>query len=293
MLKPQKALHLYQELEKKRTKVREDTFIIFEKYDGWYGLKEVSQGGDKFPLITSRARRAIPSLVDLSRSMAKLEADNSFIDGTLIFEILVKGSPLFKDLNGILNRSKAPCQASNAYVIVHDYIPTEGLYMPFNERYELARAYVSRLNHSAVQIAPIMGHGTADAVQYHAEQVWARGGEGAIGKNAYAGYSEGKRNKDIIKVKCEVTVENVCVGYEPGTGKYAGTLGSITVRSKAGVENNLSGMSDEERDRWWSNPLLIVGRVVEIDAMQILANGSFREGRFKAIRYDKDVSEID
>ena len=35
------------------------------------------------------------------------------------------------------------------------------------------------------------------------------------------------------------------------------------------------------------------GQIVEIEAMMRLANGSLREGRFKAVRHDKTVEDID
>ena len=47
-------------------------------------------------------------------------------------------------------------------------------------------------------------------------------------------------------------------------------------------------MSDVERNHWWSYPDEIKGRVVQVDCMKVLSNKSLREGRFKAIRYDKD-----
>jgi len=293
MFKAQKALHLYQELEKKRTKIALDTFAIFEKYDGWYGSKRV----DTDPLvkthIMSRANRIIPSLSSFSTQIREREYQKGvYLNGTIIFEILVENVPVFKDLNGILNRSKAPCQAKGAYIMVHDFIP-DVLPMPFMERYSLVREYVTALQHPNVKLAPIVGAGGHDRVQEVAEAIWERGGEGAIGKNTMSLYSPGKRNKDIIKVKMEVTLEGVVVGIVEGKGKYVGTTGAIQVRMKSGLVHEVSGMSDDERDAWYDTPNLIIGSVVELQAMQVLENGSLREGRFKAVRYDKDVSEID
>ena len=78
-----------------------------------------------------------------------------------------------------------------------------------------------------------------------------------------------------------------------GQGKYSYTAGKLTVRQANGTIHSVSGMTDEERDIWWTFPHHIIGKVVEIQAMQVLANGSLREGRFKAVRHDKNVSEID
>jgi len=297
MFKAQKALHLYLELEKKRTKVSDDQFIVFEKYDGWYGSKRVDTDHLDTCLITSRNGRFIPSLTSFSASMFKHESDNNItLKGQLIFEILVEGVPEFSELNGILNRSKAPCQASKAYIMVHDFIPRGNKDMPTVERYCLAKQYVAQLQHPRVKLATIYATGGHELVQQVAEKVWARTNpnvskEGAIGKRVDAPYSQGKRNKDLIKVKCEVSLEMEVVGYEMGQGKYANTLGKLIVQQANGMQHSVSGMSDTQRDDWYNDFSLINGAVVQIDAMQVLPNGSLREGRFKCQRFDKD--EID
>tara|TARA_R110000851_G_scaffold5402_2_gene22407 strand:+ start:336 stop:1235 length:900 start_codon:yes stop_codon:yes gene_type:complete len=299
MIKPQKALHLYLELEKKRTKVADDEFVIFEKYDGWYGLRETIGEGLISSDIMSRAGRAIPSLVGLSASLSAFEQTKQItVKGTIIFEILVEGIPVFSELNGMLNRSKGECECKGAYLMVHDFVTADDEAVPFLERYQLASAYVEALGHPKVRIAPIIATGDCNEVQRQAELIWDRrskdtSDEGAIGKRIDAPYSAGKRNKDIIKVKSEVTLECVVVGLEEGEGKYVGTLGKLIVQQKNGLTHSVSGMSDEERYQWWTNPDYIKGQVVELAAMQILENGSLREGRFKAVRHDKTVSEID
>ena len=297
MFKPQKALHLYLEIEKKRTKVADDNFIVFEKYDGWYGSKRVALDDNPVNGILTRQGRIIPSLTSFSASMNESEANNNIaLKGQLIFEILVEGVPEFSELNGILNRSKAPCQATQAYIMVHDFIPEGNEDIPTVERYCLAKQYVAQLQHPRVKLATIYATGGHELVQQVAEKVWARTNpnvskEGAIGKRVDAPYSQGKRNKDLIKVKCEVSLEMEVVGYEMGQGKYANTLGKLLVQQANGMQHSVSGMSDTQRDEWYSDFSLINGAVVQVDAMQILPNGSLREGRFKCQRFDKD--EID
>lgn len=292
IFKAQKALHKHEEVQKKRTKVAEDTFAIFEKYDGWYGYRQFGTGFGT-PYIISRANRPIPALHHLSKSINEAEQKVDLPNGYPIFEILVEGVPEFKDLNGLLNRSKGDCEARGAYLMVHDFIPHDNPAMPFCDRYELAKRYVSLLQHNKVKLAPILKIGSVVDLQAVAEEIWDRDGEGTVGKNIRAGFEAGKRNKNILKVKEEVTLDLQVVALEEGQGKYEGTLGKLRVRSKDGVENAVSGMTDEERDLWWSRPDLIINKVVEVKAMKKLANGSLREGRFKAVRHDKAIAEID
>ena len=60
-----------------------------------------------------------------------------------------------------------------------------------------------------------------------------------------------------------------------------------------GFTGTQSGMTDAQRDEWWKAESAIIGKVVEIKAMKRLKDGSLREPRFKSIRFDKTVSEID
>jgi DNA ligase-1 len=182
--------------------------------------------------------------------------------------------------------------------MVHDFIPADDETMPFDERYYIASAYVEALGHPKVRIAPIIGLGDYNEVQRQAELIWARrstdkSDEGAIGKRTRAPFSGGKRNKDIIKVKSEVTLDMEVIGVERGQGKYEYTAGKLAVRQKNGQTHSISGMTEAERDLWWENQHLIIGKVVEVQAMQVLENCSLREGRFKAVRHDKTVDEID
>ena len=108
--KAQKALHKFQEADKKNPKYTGKTYAVLEKYDGWYGYYEDG-------VIYSRAGRAIPSVQWLAK---KFHDKRPYMEGILIFEILVEGFPVFSDLNGILNRKREP--ALGAYLKVHDWI---------------------------------------------------------------------------------------------------------------------------------------------------------------------------
>ena len=184
--------------------------------------------------------------------------------------------------------------------MVHDIVPDDNHDMPAFERYALARQYVETLRHDRVKLATLYAFGGHNLIQQVAEKVWARKNkniskEGAIGKIAKAPYEMGKKNKSIIKVKCEVTLDMVVVGWEAGEvgSKYETTLGKLIVEQASGKRHSVSGMSDDDRDAWYNDFGLINRQVVELDAMQVLPNGSLREGRYKCIRHDKDVSEID
>lgn len=284
-MRPQKALHLFTETDKKKPKYEGKTYAVFEKYDGWYGFLD-------FPAcsIHSRAMREIPALRELSDSIRSKRPN---CRGRLIFEILVSGSSGFSETNGILNRKHE--QAEEAYLMVHDYLPDFKTDIPFSVRYQYASEIVDRLDHYHVVLAPILN--TSDQRsdwQDCAESVWAEGGEGVILKAVTEGYYPEKRNFSLMKIKEELTVDLLVTDLEEGAGRLRGMVGALVLTDKFGIRHTVgSGLSDQFRLEWWENPNQIVGRVVEIKAMKKLADGQYREPRFKAIRWDKLTTEID
>lgn len=277
---PQKAKHLYAEEEKKNPAHIGHDYMIFEKHDGWYGYMDIGSP------IMSRQVREIPSLTGFSKELnAAFQDKMPAIRGRVIFEILVEDYPVFKDLNGILNRIQ---QAKGAYLLVHDFI-VDGEDYVFVLRYQQALLLVNELSHPQVRMATVLDEANREPDQWRAlaERVWSQGGEGIIAKRVDALYSPGKRNADILKIKLEKTEEMLVVNMEEGEGKYTGTLGKLVVLDVHGVTHKVSGMSDSERHDWWNTEEHILGKVVEVQFMQRLANGSLREGRFKAVRHDK------
>lgn len=286
MIKPQKALHMFQEADKKPPKYIGYNYMMFQKHDGWYGYLD-------FPscVIHSRALRAIPSLVELSNSIRERRPQ---VRGRLIFEIMIEGLEIdsFPELNGRLNRKNE--QVDGVYLQVHDFLHNFDTYMPFNKRYQFAAEIVQRLNHPSVRLTPSLGMSN-DPTQWQAmaEKVWETGGEGVILKRIDSLYSPEKRNFDLMKIKEELTLDLQVVGVVEGQGKYTSTLGALRVKDKAGNEHVVSGMTDAQRHEWWNTPNKIINKVVEVKAMKRLKDASLREPRFKAIRFDKSVQEID
>ena len=279
-MKPQLALHLYSDLDKKKPYSTDKEYAVFEKYDGWYGYADAPSC-----IIHSRAGREIPALKDLSDRLRKAAPKTR---GRLIFEILIEDVPEFHELNGILNRKYE--QAEGAYIRVHDYIPNFNEDVPFSTRYQYAAELVRRINLPEVYMAPMLATTSShEQMQHCAQQIWDKGGEGIILKELTAPYTSGKRNATLLKIKEDVTLDLLVVGVVKGQGKYRHMTGAIQAEDKFGRVHLIgSGLTDEMRDDH-----SIVGKVVEIKAMKKLPDGTLREPRFKAIRYDKLPSEID
>ena len=127
-----------------------------------------------------------------------------------------------------------------------------------------------------------------------------KGYEGAMINIADA-YYECKRHNGVLKVKsfkdADVWVKDV---YE-GTGRNKGRLGGIVIQYLHNGELHEcecgSGLTDEHRIKFWENPELIVGHVIEVNFFEVTTNaeGTFglRFPTFKhRIRDDKTFDDI-
>lgn len=287
MFKAQKARHLYDDQALKKPTLNGDTeYWAFTKHDGWYVYYDCRD-----QTIRSRANRIIPSLQHYVPVFQQLDTGDYEV---IIAEAIIEGME-FPELNGVLNR-KAPAQ--NVVFMAHDYVHLDNPEAPYWIRYSFLVEQL--MKHPKIYdtlrptplLASVFLHSTAMS---YANKAWESGEEGIILKRLEAGFSMGKRNSDVIKVKEEVTLDLLVTGIEKGdsTGKYADVVGALICRDSKGHKHHVSGMTDPQRIAWMKKPEDIIGEVVEIKAMKILPCGSLREPRFKAIRHDKTVDEID
>ena len=123
-----------------------------------------------------------------------------------------------------------------------------------------------------VDLATAEGH---DVMRRFAEDAVTQGFEGIMIKDLNAPY-ECKRSSFWMKWKPVMTVDLNIVGFEEGTGRNQGRLGAIICE---GVDNDRnirvnvgSGLSDADRDEYWSARNDLLGRVVEVAADAVTQN---------------------
>jgi len=99
-----------------------------------------------------------------------------------------------------------------------------------------------------VRVAKTTMVNTIKVAQELYQEKLAEGEEGIILKDP-AGYWEDKRVKHQTKMKAELEADLKVTGYNPGTGKYLGKIGSLIVESADGkVQTSVgTGLSDEQR----------------------------------------------
>lgn len=121
------------------------------------------------------------------------------------------------------------------------------------------------------------------------------GGEGVILKEISGTYIEGVRPNFWLKVKKIDTHEAIITGMNSGTGKYADTLGALVisqyVNGKLQEVATLSGMTDEQRNDFWSNKKKYIGRIIEFKAQEKTKDFRYRHPVFIRMREDKNSKE--
>jgi ATP-dependent DNA ligase len=101
-----------------------------------------------------------------------------------------------------------------------------------------------------------------------------------------------KRTWAMLKIKEMIEADLYCIRVNQGKpdGKYANTLGSITVDYK-GVEVDVGGFNDGDRAEYWANPEKIVGKTVTIHYLAETTNEqnkpSLHSAQFLGVRFDK------
>ena len=82
----------------------------------------------------------------------------------------------------------------------------------------------------------------------------------------------------LLKRKDWQDDEFVCVGVQEGEGKYTGTLGALICRTMTSDRHAVthpfnvgSGLTDADRDHYWTNPPL--GRLIKVKYLCLSSDG--------------------
>ena len=270
--------------------------IAQEKHDGCYAFAVVAK--DDYRIFSRTGKSEFHSLHHLRDDLIVMHNNFDLSDIVVIFEVKADGMSAAA-IAGACQDTKE--LFPEAYAIVHDCIPYKDFVrghceVPYSLRYDVAVAVAKKLNwlYSSYYLVRDEEH-----ARCFAQGIINNGGEGAVFKRPDATWTAGKKNELYMKIKQELSYDLLVTGIEEGEGKYTGTTGKLVLKFRAFgkpdgelVDVRVSGMTDAERDLWWSTPSLIIGKIVQVDAMRFTDYGMLREPRFKGVRFDKEEADI-
>jgi DNA ligase-1 len=275
------------------------TFIITEKLDGVRCVLLMNENPTSVGGFFSRNGQPILDLVELQSQVLKLDPRYVY-DGELLLKTdkKMKSDDLYRATVKITN-ADAPKRGLvfNIFDCVEkaEFLSGAGT-TDCATRKARAQETIEKSKSPNLKYVPILysGTDTAEILRLSAEFTNA-GSEGIMLNIADAPY-ECKRTKNLLKVKTFSTADVLVVGVEEGIGANRGKLGAVIVKFIAdGNEYTCrvgSGFKLAEREQFWQDKDLIMGKIIEIAYFELSRNQndnnySMRFPTFKWLRPDK------
>jgi len=246
------------------------------KENEWFSLSEKLNGvrgtffGGK---LFSRQGKELGGLTHITSDIAKLfdNADEWVLDGELVRKNIdgVTDNENFRIGTGLLGQDDA--DKSLMQFVIFDMLPkaefehgeSELKYKErLSELIELDKK-IKDLHLNSLVTVDVLYTGTdAGKIDFYLDKMVDEDKEGLM-LNRDSKYAC-KRHNGILKVKRFYTIDLKVTAVEEGSGRNAKRLGAFVVDYKGNTLNVGSGMSDEQREDFWSRRDEMPGRVIEV-----------------------------
>ena len=246
--------------------------IITQKLDGIRAVAKVKNGEIE---IFSRQGKIITGLKDIEEELFRLP--NGFYDGELLLQKDdIPSKDLYRETVTVVNSKNK--YKSGVVFNIFDYINTQDFLKGYWDTKCINRKmfiYEELRKIEPDWLKPVeilyLGEYNKDIVKQELDRQISLEHEGVMVNLANAPY-EGKRTKNILKVKAMQDCDLKIIGFEEGTGKNKGTLGAVIVDYKGSEVKVGSGFTDEDRGYFWANQEELLGRVITVQYFEETTN---------------------
>ena len=222
-------------------------------------------------IMLSRQGKEIINLSHLTKELEQLSFKNYYFNGELVRhnEGELTNGENFRETTSIVNSDAE--DKTNIDLIVFDLLPLEEFYDGKSKlKYKDRLNQLKQLKQEAEEkglvhlyIPKIYYEGDDNTViDKYLDQATREDKEGLMCiKN---GVWKNKRSSTILKVKKFMNADCEIIGYEEGTGRLEGKLGSFIIDYKGNKVNVGSGYTDDERIEFWQHRDDYIGRILQV-----------------------------
>ena len=278
-------------------KIKGDCLVEY-KYDGVRVIAIVKNGK---ATLYSRNGKIFHNFPHIDNALSKSEYNNIVFDGEVMSD----------DFQALMKQvyRKSGAQTDDAYLALFDILPLK----EFNEgKSKLSsierKEELNKLSKSFENAIKLVDYEVINFDEKNGQDKFASMNKEALEKGFEGlmikpndNYYECKRSHAWLKIKPFIEVTLKIIDIQEGTGKHSGKLGAFHVEGDDdGKFFSLSvgsGLTDEEREKFWASKDKLIGRLVEIraDAITQSIEGehySLRFPRFKNFRGFKKDEKI-
>ena len=257
-------------------RVQGKEFIITQKLDG-NRILAIKQN-DKVEFYT-RQGKPLEGLVELEEDF-KSFPNNMVLDGEILLENKsnLNSDELFRET---MKECRKKGTKHGLYFNAFDLVTLEGFgkgidTTPCAQRKENLHNLIETNNFTHIVEVPILYKGKdINKVDEFLQLAISKGQEGCMVNLCEAPY-EGKRVKTQLKVKAMNEIDLRVVGVFEGEGEFKGTLGGVKiVLTHEGKQYDVaigSGFSKKEREIFWEDSSLIIGKIIRVQYFEISQN---------------------
>ena len=275
-------------------KIKGDCLVEY-KYDG---VRVVAIVKKNKATLYSRNGKIFNNFAHIENALSKPEYNNIVFDGEVMSD----------DFQALMKQvyRKSGANTEDAYLALFDMLPLK----EFNEGRsklnslerkqelnKLSKTFGSEIKLVDYEIINFDDEQGQEKFSEMNNEALEKGFEGLMIK-PNNNYYECKRSHAWLKIKPFIEVTLKVIDIQEGTGKHEGKLGAFSVEGEDdGKFFSLSvgsGLTDEQRDKYWAAKDKLIGRLIEVraDAITKSIEGehfSLRFPRFKSFRgFEKD-----